>query len=198
MTAPIIPEPGDGGAPSRVLVLCTANRCRSPLAAALLRARLEGSDAVVTSAGYLPGGEPVPQDGVAIAATVGLDLSAHRSSQVSAAMLQDADLVLTAGREHARDAVALVPDVWPRVFTLLQAQRWFAEHARPSGVGLGEWIALEAAGRSPRELVGASTDDDIVDPYRRSRRVWRSMLQVTDRATSTIAAGVHGAHLGTQ
>ena len=44
----------------RVLVLCTANVCRSPVTAMLLdRALLNrGIDAVVESAGFLPGGEP--------------------------------------------------------------------------------------------------------------------------------------------
>lgn len=55
----------------RVLFICTANRCRSPLAEQLMRRALQRLqvDALVASAGFLPGGFATPSVGVRVAAT---------------------------------------------------------------------------------------------------------------------------------
>ena len=70
----------------RILVVCTANQCRSPLAAALLARRLtaSGAPAAVDSAGLFGGGQPVPDDVAALAPGFGVSLQAHRSRAVSA------------------------------------------------------------------------------------------------------------------
>ncbi|MDN4481766.1 hypothetical protein [Demequina muriae] len=176
----------------RILVVCTANRCRSPLAAALLRRHLGTSPVVVTSAGLLPGGETVPEDGRRVASAAGLDLGEHRSTQVTLEMLDAADLVLTASREHSQEIVARAPHLWPRVFTLRQAERWWSEHPRDPQESLRGWVEREAADRPRHEAIGASKVDDIVDPFGRSRRVWRQVLAITDAATASVARGIVG------
>lgn len=179
-----------------VLIVCTANRCRSPLAAALLRQYLavlpDGAAVTVASAGLLRGGETVPDRGRDVARGAGLDLSTHISTLITPAMIARADLVLTAARTQARDVVAMEPTAWPRVFTLLQAERWWVSHPRPSHVALREWVETVGAGRQRREIIGANQDDDIRDPFRRSRRVWRSVFTQSDRATHAIARGIVG------
>ncbi|WP_084631406.1 arsenate reductase/protein-tyrosine-phosphatase family protein [Demequina aestuarii] len=179
-----------------VLVVCTANRCRSPLAAALLRRHLGTTAVRVRSAGLLPGGEAVPEIGRQVASAAGLDLESHRSTQVTSEMLEEADLVLTASRAHAQELVARAPDLWPRVFTLRQGERWWAEHPRDPSTSLRGWVEREAADRPRREVIGASTADDIVDPFGRSRRVWRQVLAVTDAATASVARGISGGDIG--
>ena len=71
----------------RLVVVCTANICRSPLAAAMLAAQVRdrGAEAhvVVTSAGVdARHGDPAAPPSVAIARERGLDLVAHRSRPV--------------------------------------------------------------------------------------------------------------------
>lgn len=76
-----------------VLVLCHGNICRSPLAAAVMkRAGLED----VISAGFKPGGKRSPKKMREWAAenATGIDLSEHRSTEVTAEMLKTAEWIL--------------------------------------------------------------------------------------------------------
>ena len=83
-----------------IVVLCTANVCRSPMAAALLARRLSelGVAAQVRSAGMLGGGDPPLPEVVSVMAGYGIDLTAHRSRVVRAAT------------QASRPSVA---DTWP-------------------------------------------------------------------------------------
>lgn len=80
----------------RVLFACTGNTCRSPLAAAALRAEL-GPDAdrvEVLSAGVAAiEGQPASEGTIAVAAQSGIDLASHRSRRASAALARSADFV---------------------------------------------------------------------------------------------------------
>jgi protein-tyrosine-phosphatase len=85
----------------KLLVCCAMNRCRSPLAAALLRQYLSPADHVVASAGVA-----VQEDGMFavgsrasrptrdIARAIGLDLESHRSQGISSSLIAWADLIL--------------------------------------------------------------------------------------------------------
>ncbi|MEX3931904.1 low molecular weight protein-tyrosine-phosphatase [Paraburkholderia phymatum] len=87
---------------SRVLILCRGNLCRSPMAAALLGQRLPG--AVVRSAGLAAAvGEPAVSEVIALLASSGIDVSAHRAVQVTRSMCDEADLILvmSGAQRHA-------------------------------------------------------------------------------------------------
>ena len=88
----------------RVLLVCTGNICRSPLAAALLQRALtdrgiEGMD--VSSAGTGAwDGAPVSEGAYLVGLERGLDLSAHRARLLTRELVEEADLVLTMARHH--------------------------------------------------------------------------------------------------
>ena len=87
----------------RVLMVCTGNTCRSPLAAAALGLELgaEGERVEILSAGTSAReGEPAAAFATRIAALAGADLAAHRARRVTRELLQRADLVLTMEREQ--------------------------------------------------------------------------------------------------
>lgn len=91
-----------------ILLVCTANRCRSPLAAATLQRLLAGGDGAggirVESAGtWAVAGLPATPEAVEAGRAAGLDLSGHRARSVADLALDSYDLILTmeAGQREA-------------------------------------------------------------------------------------------------
>lgn len=154
----------DGGPVPMVLVVCTANRCRSVMTQAMLTLRL-GTTAQVRSAGLRQRGLPPPSETVTAMAGYGLDVARHRSRTVTADELRSADLVLAMAREHVRHAVVTEPSVWPRTFTLKELVRRGGQIGpRNPGEPLAGWLARVHAGREHGALLGGSPEDDVADP----------------------------------
>ncbi|HUG26891.1 MAG TPA: hypothetical protein VMK53_01235 [Gemmatimonadales bacterium] len=89
-----------------VLVVCTGNTCRSPLAAALLERLLEEegpTGVTVSSAGVgAQDGAPASEGAYLVALEAGLDLSAHRARQLRPDLVRQANLILTMSSSHLR------------------------------------------------------------------------------------------------
>jgi protein-tyrosine phosphatase len=162
-------------ATAKILVLCSANQCRSPMAGALLTRWLAAPlaapvPAAVRSAGLfdeglLQEGEPPPPEVVAALAGYGLDVSGHRSHRVTAADLRESDLVLGMSRAHVRHAVVIAPEIWPRAFTLKELLRRGVEtRPRAPGEPMADWLARVHEGRERVTLLGDSPADDVADP----------------------------------
>lgn len=88
-----------------VLVICTANVCRSPMAAALLRHHIAGcgfADIIdVRSAGiWAYQGNPASSETAGVLAERGISLRDHRSQPVTEALLEEADLILVMEEAH--------------------------------------------------------------------------------------------------
>jgi protein-tyrosine-phosphatase len=150
-----------------ILVLCTVNTCRSPMAEALFARRLAraGVAALVHSAGVLGEGEGPPPEAISAMAAYGLDTRSHRSHQVSVSDLAHADLVLAMARVHVRHAVVLLPGVWSRAFTLKDlVRRGEAMGARLAGEPMAEWLRRAHHGRERSSMLGDGLDDDVADP----------------------------------
>jgi protein-tyrosine phosphatase len=80
----------------RVLVVCTGNICRSPMAEGLLRDRLARlGHGTVESAGIAAlVGRPAERHAVALLARKGIDISGHRARQLTPELVAEADVVL--------------------------------------------------------------------------------------------------------
>jgi protein-tyrosine phosphatase len=145
------------------------------MAEAFLRHRLEGRrvDVHVGSAGLRFVGEPASANGVDVLAERGIDLSAHRSRIVDRDLLQNTDLALAMAREHLREAVLALPDIWPRAFTLKElVRRGEMIGPRAPGESIDSWLARAHAGRNRADLLGASSVDDVEDPIGLSRSAY--------------------------
>ena len=136
------------------------------MAAALLEAKLSdrGVDAAVRSAGTLEGGRPAWPEAATVMAERGLDLAGHTSRQMEPAIVRDADMVLGMTREHAREAIAMEPSAYLRVFTLKELIRVGETRPRSPGALLDSWLAEVAEQREVKDLLGADPTDDVADP----------------------------------
>ena len=91
-----------------LLVLCTANRVRSPFAEGVLR-QLLPAHVTVLSRGVLKGGGRCPGEAIEAAAAHNVDLAAHRARQVAPDELLRAQLVLPMELRMAHDLVTQYP-----------------------------------------------------------------------------------------
>ncbi|MDQ6964560.1 MAG: hypothetical protein Q9M13_06530 [Mariprofundales bacterium] len=109
--------------PSPVLMICSANICRSPFAECYFRSRLQqaGEFAEVYSRGIMEMHEqPVPDDGIAVAKEMGVNLSRHHSTKLEAADLDRAALVMIMEKQHRQYLLQMRPQCVGKIFFLSQ------------------------------------------------------------------------------
>jgi len=89
---------------TKVLLVCTGNICRSPLAEAILlrelhERRVEHIEAISAGTGAWDGA-PASEGAYLIGLEHGLDLSGHRARLLTRDLVQNAELILTMARHH--------------------------------------------------------------------------------------------------
>jgi protein-tyrosine phosphatase len=147
--------------PVRVLAVCSHNRTRSVMMAAMLDDMLSehlGDGAVqVRSSGFGPVDLPAIDDAIDAMARRGLDVAAHRSSSTTAALVDGADLILTAERDHVVKIAALSPDAFRRAMTL------------PEFLAAAASSTIDGAPSEVRSWVESLTADRTAAGYLRER-----------------------------
>lgn len=176
MTTPERAPAQDGGDDFRVLFVCTGNLCRSPMAELLF-------DRAVAQAWSGPGrwltesagtaardGQLMHPHAAAVLGELKVDGSTFRTRRLRASMLQIADLVLTATREHRSVVAQMYPRGLGRLFTVNQFAHLLA-HSPTLAADLEADTAAEAgamliemAKAARTEVPARSTDDDLTDP----------------------------------
>lgn len=107
-----------------IMVVCTANICRSPVGAALLREKLKirgYGDWKVSSGGtWAQDGRKAAEFSQQLLAEQGLDISGHRSRNITSEMLTDVDLVLCMESGHAEALRAEFPALAHKIYLLTE------------------------------------------------------------------------------
>jgi protein-tyrosine phosphatase len=106
-----------------ILFVCTANRFRSPLAAALLQHSLEKTGIAeswrIGSAGtWATPGQPVLPSVSKAAQGFGIDLSGHRSTRVSRQLLSNYDLILVMQAGQKEALLSEFPELGEHIYLL--------------------------------------------------------------------------------
>lgn len=169
----------------RILVVCTANVCRSPVIEAMLGQRL-GPGFTVTSAGVrAPAGRPIDPDSAEQLRRRGFEVPQHAARQLTRELVAESDLVLTATRAHRADVLDLEPRALRRTFTALELAG-LVEGAEADG--LAALVADAAARRSQ-----GPADVDLVDPIGRSEQVHAEVATRIEAAVASIVPALRRA-----
>jgi len=199
-------------------MVCAGNICRSPLAEQLFRARARehGLPAEVHSAGtFAVNGHGMTPEAAALSLRYGGVEHPHQARQLTASLVESADLVLTATREQRSVVVALHPRAARYSYTLTQFARllptalppWnvsdpLDERARqfetPEPATVRALIAEVSAMRGFSPPPENPDDDDVEDPYRQSRAVYERVGTRINSAVGSITAALASAAVRTQ
>jgi protein-tyrosine-phosphatase len=100
---------------SVIMFVCTANICRSPMAAGLLRQRLaeEGLDTdyqVISVGVQAEDGRPVSKNAMFVMAERWVDITDHVARAITAEDVARSDLILVMAREHEQ----VIRQMWPQ------------------------------------------------------------------------------------
>ena len=187
----------EGEQPLRMLVVCTANVCRSPMGEALLRHHLQqmGANVQVTSAGTRAGELSLPVDPHAVDALrgMGVELDGHQPRQASRQVIttDGADLIVTMTREHLRrHRNHHTWHIFPRTFTLRELVRRASITGAWHGDSFAGWLEWVGGGRRASDLMGDDPDDDVSDPYGLgTAAVKRTAAEIDELVRTLVAIG---------
>jgi protein-tyrosine-phosphatase len=137
---------------AHILIVCTANICRSPVAAALLKDRLQRNgfaDWTVSSAGtWAISSRGASRNSQIVMAEYGYDISSHLARMVEESLLQQADLVLCMEEGHVEALTIEFPQEAHKIYPITSMAGATYSVQDPYGGSLIEYqrMAAELAG----------------------------------------------------
>jgi len=182
--------------PFRLVFVCTANRCRSPMAEYLARRSLEQRQipAKVVSAGRLESNIEATPGAVEAMARRKVDLTDHLSTRLTPEVLAGAHLVLVMERGHLSDVYQTLPDAIDHAFTLGEFPSLLRTIKRDPSLmstaspfeGARQRIALANQARDPVRILVDDESSDVADPmgrwalhYRRTAKQLASLIDAS-------------------
>lgn len=183
-----------------ILVVCTGNICRSPIAEELLRRELVrrfGAAAPdVSSAGTIAwDGNPATPETVIAARERGVEIQGHRARGLTRAMVDEADLVLCMAAEHRRSVIDASPAAADRTFALKELVR-LLDQIPVDGTGLPDELGERVKGAAEVRadgFAGNPYDEGIADPLGQPMAAYRGVAWELDELIGRLDVGLFGA-----
>lgn len=150
------------------------------MVAAMLAHRLGDLPVTVESAGVrAPVGQPMDALSAAQLQERGIPVPNTSARQLSADLVESADLVLTATRSHRAEVLDLQPRALRRTFTVLEFAA-LLDHVDASAVA-------DLVGQAAKIRSQGPSDPDLRDPIDRPIEVHAEVARLADAAVATIA-----------
>ncbi|HEX2026204.1 MAG TPA: low molecular weight phosphatase family protein [Actinomycetota bacterium] len=183
----------------RVLVVCTGNICRSPMALGFLTDRsdrlLDGGLTVRSAGTWARAGSPPTPEAEEAAAERGVDISDHRSAPLSPDLVEWADLVLAMTGEHREEILAAVPDAGGKTFTLKELVALLGGLPPFDGSPSREAVLARIAEADDLRTTGGGpipADEDVADPIGMSEATYRAVAWELEELIDALMAGLAG------
>jgi protein-tyrosine phosphatase len=178
-----------------LVLLCTGNRARSPVAEGFLRDQLADLPVRLRSLGTLElGSAPALREAIEAAALLGLDISDHRARPLAGEDLSGADLVVGFEQRHVVAAVVDAGARRDRVFSLPELVE-LLEESGPHRFGDPIVRARQAIADAHARRSGhsASSRAELADPLGRDRNFYRDTVEQVRELSIRLAVGLFGA-----
>ncbi|MEP7334202.1 MAG: hypothetical protein ABI717_00345 [Actinomycetota bacterium] len=177
----------------RLAFICTGNRFRSPLAAAVAADAVSGLPVSVESAGLLElDGMSALPEAIAAGAVHGVDLGAHRCRRLQPGSLSATDLVVGFERKHVNAAISDGGANVARAFTLPEAVSLLDLVDRPPDsepVARARALvrsAHELRGREPRQPQPVEIPDPLGQADALQHRIAESVADLSRRLVAAL------------
>jgi protein-tyrosine phosphatase len=153
----------------------------------MLTDRLGPGAALVRSSGFGPEGIPAIDDAVAAMQRRGLDVSAHRSRTTTGALVDGADVIITAERAHVVEIAALSPSAFRRAMTLPELLDRVADaplDASPTSVS--DWATSLTVDRTASVYLREPVPE-VADPTGSMPRAFEAAVVAIERQCSDVS-----------
>jgi len=178
----------------KIVVVCTGNQFRSPLAEHVLRRATQGLPVDVRSVGVLDlGAVGALPEALAAARELGLDLTDHRTCVLAPEPLDGADLVIGFERAHVARAVVAGKAPLERTFTLPELVE-LLESAPHMGADdpVAHARSAVAAVASTRPDPRRSRVPELPDPVGKSAAVFRRTAEQVSELSERLVSRLFG------
>lgn len=173
-----------------ILSVCTRNRTRSVMMAALLQRHVRdaGGHASVASAG-ITAETLAPIPGVAEQLRrLGVTIPPYVGRQVNATIARSADLIVTADPHHVVWIAGRWPDVFERTYTLPELVTYGDQIGPRRGRSMADWLTEVSELRpAPKAYLEPHTVTGLPDPTGGPESVWIDIADRIDDACRRLA-----------
>jgi protein-tyrosine-phosphatase len=153
----------------------------------MLRERLGEGSVDVHSSGFGPVGLPPIDEAVEAMRRRGFDVSSHRSTATTRELVERADVILTAERQHVVKIAALSPDAFRQAMTLPEFLAAAASSASSGADGVRSWIRSLTEQRTASAYLREPVPE-VADPTGSVSRVFEAAVVTIEQQCREVAA----------